>query len=302
MGLIQIQKTGESFVGIHEPLLAKTLFDRVQAVLNGKIYARSQRHSFPFRRLLACAGCEYSLIGERQKGRVYYRCHSKPCAGTSITEDTVELDTLKFFERIQFSNDEKAYFQPKVSQMRATSTVRLDEEIKSQNLQSAQIRDRLNRLTDAYLDQALDKPMFEERKRGFQMEQKMVEENLARLNGNAARERDELEKFLEQTNRALLSYGLALPEEKREMVNIFTSNRLVTLKKLDLKPSLAFEAIVNRFENDDCSHQRDIPRTWDKILDELSTLNLRGELPDLSGISTLQRSEDSQADITNLPT
>ena len=50
------------------------------------------------------------------------------------------------------------------------------------------------------------------------------------------------------------------------------------------------------------SHQRDIPRTWDKILKELDTLNLRGELPDLSGISALQRDEDSQADITNLPT
>lgn len=41
IGLMPIQKTGENFVGIHEPIINKTLFDRVQAVLAGKVNART---------------------------------------------------------------------------------------------------------------------------------------------------------------------------------------------------------------------------------------------------------------------
>ena len=51
----------------------------------------------------------------------------------------------------------------------------LDEERASICL--AQLNDRLNRLTDAYLDQALDKPMFEEHKRNLLFERKTAEQN-----------------------------------------------------------------------------------------------------------------------------
>jgi len=73
ISLIRIQKTDESFIGIHEPIIRKALFDRVRAVMTGKTNTRSQRHAFQFRRLLSCNTCHYSLIGERQKGNVYCR-------------------------------------------------------------------------------------------------------------------------------------------------------------------------------------------------------------------------------------
>lgn len=293
MGLMHIQKTGESFIGIHEPIIGKTLFDRVHGVLTGKTNIRTQRHAFQFRRMLACAACQYSLIGERQKGHVYYRCHSTQCAGITIREEIAEKQTSKFFERVQCGEEEKAYFRPKLLQMQETRTIRLDEQIKSQDLKLAQIKDRLNRLTDAYLDQSLDKAMFEERKKSLLMEQKTVEECLMNLNRDGAQQLDRLEKFLELAGNAWLSYQLALPEEKREMVEIATSNRLVGSKNVELEPSLAFQPLLNRPQTTCCDLQRDIPRTWDKILDELASLNMRGELPDLSVISGFLRRADN---------
>src|SRR5207245_200536 len=70
IGMIRIRKTDEHFAGKHEPLIGKTLFERVQGVLRGKVNARSQRHDFLFRRTFSCAACGYSLVGERQKGHV----------------------------------------------------------------------------------------------------------------------------------------------------------------------------------------------------------------------------------------
>lgn len=292
-GLIQIFKTNESFVGIHEPIIGKTLFDRVHGVLTGKTNLRTQRHAFQFRRMLACNACKYSLIGERQKGRVYYRCHSKQCPRTSIREEDAEAETSRFFERVRFNEDEKAYFRPKVLQMRETWATRHEEEIQSQNLKFSHVKDRLNRLTDAYLDQALDKTMFEERKKSLLLEQKAVEDNLANLSRESSQHPKRLEQFLELAGTAWLSYQLAYPEEKREMVNIVTSNRLVNGKSLGLEPSLAFKSLVNRLENADCAPARAIPRTWDVILEELAALNTRGELPDLSVISGFLHRDDA---------
>ena len=293
IGLIQIQKTGESFVGVHEPIIGKSLFDRVRGVLTGKTNLRTQRHAFQFRRMLSCSACQYSLIGERQKGHVYYRCHSKQCAGTTIREEIAEKQTSHFFEQIQCSEEEKEYFRPKVLKMRETKTTRLEEEIKSQDLKLAQIKDRLNRLTDAYLDQSLDKSMFEERKKSLLMEQKAAEECLMNLKRNSAQQLDRLEKFLELAGNAWLSYQLAFPEEKREMLEMATSNRLVVPKNVELEPSLAFRPLLNRSETTCCDLQRDIPRTWDKILEELAALNMRGELPDLSVISGFLHRDDN---------
>jgi len=54
IGLIRVEKTNESFQGIHEPLITKSLFDRVQRVLTAKTKTRSIKHDFLFRRLLIC--------------------------------------------------------------------------------------------------------------------------------------------------------------------------------------------------------------------------------------------------------
>ena len=90
--------------------------------------------------------------------------------------------------------------------------------------------------------------MFEARKQSLLIDQKTTETNLANLARNGSATPTKLEKFLEQAGRAELSHAIALPEERRDMVKIFTSNRWVAGKKVDFKPSLPFQEIVNRPE------------------------------------------------------
>lgn len=288
MGLIRIRKTNETFAGVHQPLVGKALFERVQQVLTGKVNARTQRHAFMYRRILTCAACHYSLIGERQKGHVYYRCHGKQCNSTCVREEAVESAVVQFLRLLLFSREEKEYFKTRIPILRENWTHKHVEEIKSVKLRLDQIRDRMNRLTDAYLDQALDKTMFEERKKALLLEQKAAEETLTGLKGSRGRGLERLEKFLELAGNALLSHELALPEEKRELVQILTSNRRVDGKNLYLEPSLPFWEVAKRLENTSCPPERAIPRTWDRLLEILAKLNTTGQLPDLSAIFARQ--------------
>ena len=89
-GMIRVRRTGELFPRNHPPLIGKLLLDRVQAILRGKTVFRMVRHDFAFRKLIKCSRCRYTLIGELQKGHVYYRCQRRSCPTKTIREDKVD--------------------------------------------------------------------------------------------------------------------------------------------------------------------------------------------------------------------
>src|SRR5262249_21291589 len=107
LGLIRLKRTGETFPGAHEPVVSKALFDQVHDLLVGKTPIRTLKHDFLFRRLLTCKTCRYSLIGERQKGHVYYRCHGVACGPTSIREEQVEAVFENLVSRLRFVGEER---------------------------------------------------------------------------------------------------------------------------------------------------------------------------------------------------
>src|ERR1017187_9203938 len=133
IGIIQIQKTSETFIGIHEPIIGKILFDRVKGVLTGKINTRIKRHNFEFRRMLSCNTCKFSLIGERQKGTVYYRCHNKQCPKNSIREDVVGMEVTLYFEKFHFNEKEVEYFKAKILKLKKTWATQQEDETRNLN-------------------------------------------------------------------------------------------------------------------------------------------------------------------------
>ncbi len=94
-GLIRLRKTGETFPGIHEPLIPVALFERVQDRLHGRTHRKVTRHDFIFRQLLTCGECGKRLRGELQKGHVYYRCHTRSCPTKCIREEVVDEAVCK---------------------------------------------------------------------------------------------------------------------------------------------------------------------------------------------------------------
>ena len=69
---------GEIHEGVHEAIVSKQVFDRVQEVMRerkrGKYRKEARR---PFRGLLTCAECGAAITSEKQKGHHYYRCMQK---------------------------------------------------------------------------------------------------------------------------------------------------------------------------------------------------------------------------------
>jgi hypothetical protein len=91
-GTICRRATGQVFAGRHEPILSEEIFERVQRRLAHKRSLRSGRkHCFRFSGQIPCTTCGRRLVGEIQKGHVYYRCHQRRCRGNCLREEAVAL-------------------------------------------------------------------------------------------------------------------------------------------------------------------------------------------------------------------
>lgn len=266
IGVMRIWKTGEMFPGVHEPLISHALFNRVQEILSGKAFRSPQRHSYLFRRLLTCAFCGYSLIGEKQKGHVYYRCQTKGCKTKCVREEAVESELRACLTRINLNADELRWFKAAALKARQSRASERESRRKGLSLQLEQIKDRLSRLTDAFLDGSVDKEIYTDRKNALLVEQKRLEDAVVNFSAHDESELNEFEKNLELAGMALWSHEIANHEEKRRLVEILTSNRTVHGKSIVFEPSNPFRIIANREENQCCGPNRGEPRMLEAII------------------------------------
>jgi site-specific DNA recombinase len=260
VGLMRIKKTNELFPGNHPPLVSKALFDRVQQVLQGKTVDRQTRHNFTFRRMIRCT-CSYSLIGEMQKGHVYYRCHTSQCPTTSIREEDVEAKIAEVLSPLHLDPAELGYANAWVRHARLEQETIREHEIANCKLLIDQNRTRRIRLTDAFLDGSIEKELFEERKAGLLLEETSLKERLASLEQHDANALARLGKFLELARTASLLYKHALSGEKRDLVKQLTSNLSATGKIVSAELTIPAQLIANREKNDSCALERGRPRT-----------------------------------------
>jgi DNA invertase Pin-like site-specific DNA recombinase len=267
IGLIRVSRRKEVYEGAHEPLITKSLFDRVQAVLDGKFAVRLQKHDFLFRRRLRCADCGYALIGERQKGYIYYRCHT--CSGTSVREEVPEGKLKPFLQLLQRSEEERVYVQEKIESLRVNWKDESANQRRTLDLQLRQLAIRRARLADALLDGLLERDLFEERKEALLTEKRALEEKLASLDHEGDAGLKKLKDFLERLDSAYSLYESGTSEEKRDLVSLLTSNWTVKGRKVDFSPVPEAQLVAERNKNLYCRPYRDRPRTWDWLLPQL---------------------------------
>jgi site-specific DNA recombinase len=271
MGIIRIGSTNELFPGIHEPIVTKSLFDNAQAVLTGKCVRRAQNHDYLFRRLITCQLCKYSLIGERQKGHVYYRCHTKGCPTMAIREETIEAEIIALLARLRFSRDEQICMGTKLVACKKDWKESQAKKLGQLKIDLAKTQEKLLKLTDAYIEGRLDKSLFDMRHNQLILETKDLEEKILLIESGKIDIASEIENFLELCKTAYSQYEMGFLEEKRDIVKTVTSNRLACRKNLDFTLSFPFQQVAERHSVHYGAPSGVIPRTCDDLFIYLRT-------------------------------
>jgi DNA invertase Pin-like site-specific DNA recombinase len=233
-GVIRLKQSGKVYEGIHEPLISANLFESVQLVRSGKSGKKVTKHMHTYRGLFACDQCGTSMIAERQKGHVYYRCHTPSCASNSIREEALEQAIADIIKRVELTDEAMKRL---VSQV--TTWIELHTQTptpSSYAMQIENITQRLERLTDTLIDRLIDSETFNVRKQALMLERTMIKEKME-ADAKKALEPSRVHRFLELVKSLYSTYLIATKDEKRQIVKNATSNRKVFGKKVYIEPS-----------------------------------------------------------------
>ena len=259
-GVIHIARTGQSFPGVHPPLVSAALFERCQAIMTGRAYVSTTKHTFAFSRFIRCEACGRSLVGERQKGHHYYRCHTASCRAVSFREDAIKVQVATFLSFIAATDEELRDFGELRDRLGADERSERARAIAEAKLALGKCSDRLSRLTDAYLDGTLDRTMFEERKTALLLERQRHQD---RIDGpiSSSDEVTRLQK-IELGNTAISKAISEDWSDIRETVSLTLSNLVAVGKSLGFTPRFPFDEVAKQRCLSDGAPYRSEPRTF----------------------------------------
>lgn len=256
-GVIHIRRTGEVYQGAHEPLISPELFQQVADVRAGKQHKKLTRHNYLFRGLFRCGHCHRSMIGERQKGKMYYRCHRPECPPNCIREEPLVEAVRSTLDRIRLTDRAIAMIEARVAQW--TRAYGRDKSAQTHAMQLANLDTRLEKLEDAAIEQIIDAECFRKRKQKLLLEKAALEKSQqadAQLHENPA----VLHRFLERVKNLAEHYRFADPAEKREIIEIAVSNRTVKDKNVFVEPQKWLQATQHAIADLSCADNRTTSR------------------------------------------
>ena len=233
-GIIHIKTTGITYQGGHEPMISPGLFQTVQDIRAGKSGKKVTKHLHTYRGLFTCASCRTSMTPELQKGHVYYRCHAPLCEMKTVREEVLEQTVTDALSKTHLTDASVIVLDDRMTAW-CIKRSETDPTV-PHRLQLAKIEQRLERLTDALIDQQIDEQSYTRRKQTLLMERAAVTEKIA----GAAKQTfdpDHLRSFLELVKNLAALYVIATKDEKRQIVQLATSNRIAKGKNVCVEPA-----------------------------------------------------------------
>ncbi len=168
------------YKGKHKPAVSKTLWDRVQTVLNGTNRSKKQTHNFLYRGYLSCAVCGCKLTASLKKGRyVYYYCTNGKGVCSQhrdyLDEPGVQDLLQSLMKQSSLPGDLaslslKLYMEDRM--------VREQDKLNGAKLMQQElsgIQKKLNRLLDLLLENSLDEQTYQEKRKALMEEKTNLE-------------------------------------------------------------------------------------------------------------------------------
>lgn len=232
-GIIRVRKTGETYAGCHEPLISSSLFSAVQDRKAGRTHKKVTRRRHIYAGLFRCALCQTAMIPERQKGHVYYRCHTRACPTKSMREEAIEDAVCTELRDAGFTEAQRNRMEEAVAEWFAVSSQ--DNQLNALQLQIDQVDARMKRLTDLLIDETIPRDRYATKNDELIFERARLLDELTVLRRNRPRP-DDAHQFLELISDLETRYISADRAIKRQIVELATSNRFVSPRNLSVEP------------------------------------------------------------------
>ena len=175
--------------GSHKPMICKKFFDKIQKSIidNGKPRKKKIKKELIFKNFATCGECGYKITGERhikKSGLVfeYYRCTRKSkvkkCTNSFLREELLAEQIKDICQKVSIPDEWKDNYLNKISeweQEESHSSVSFAQNLK---IKLKELNIKIDRLTDAYLEEALKSSEYHEKKNKLIEQKKDIEEKI----------------------------------------------------------------------------------------------------------------------------
>jgi len=227
---------GKLIQGRHEALVRVELWERVQAVLDGRFAKKVKRgrHDFAFSGLIACQACGCAVVGEIKKERyVYYHCtgYADKCRGNPascrrryVREEALEQQFTDLLGRLKFDDEVLEWVRDALHASHADERHEHEESIKRHQAEYKRLDERIHAMYVDKLDGLVDAVFYERMSNQWREEQNGCQREIERLQVADRSYMDEGVQLLELARSAQMLFAKQEPGEKRRLLNFLLSN------------------------------------------------------------------------------
>ena len=237
---------GEVHEGKHAPIVEKSLFDKVQKVLVRRGHPQAETTDpQPLCGLLSCGECGMSITAEvrvkyQKNGNVhqyvYYRCTKKSaarCAQPYVRQESLSADLSKLLSLYVLPPEWAQDFERRMQEDEKEAEHTAQAALHSLREEARDISRKLDRLTDLYIAQDIERGDYLARRAALMAQGKSVEGQMTRLKRDAGAWLEPMRHWISEAQQlAQIARSTDLPSKKSSLQNIFGSNLVLQNKKV----------------------------------------------------------------------
>jgi len=220
---------GKRYRGIHEPIISKELFDRVQEVLveKGRRRTRQQKHHWAFQGLVSCGHCGCALTVEIKKGKyIYYHCtgHKGKCPEKYVREEELARQFGEALRAIQIDGEVLEWMVKALKESHSDEKRYHDEMIAELQNQYQKLQNRIDAMYVDKLDGKISQEFFDRKSEEWRREQAEILHKIEKHQEANRSYLDEGVRLLELSQKAIDLYEKQDMREKRKILDFVFSN------------------------------------------------------------------------------
>ena len=239
---------GQIYEGKHEPIISLERFYYVQDLLQGKGHSRTIKHFFAYGKgLIKCPTCNHSLVGELQKGQVYYRCHE--CKDQKyLKEELIGAEIVKHLEKFEIVSPRLAdWIKDALKSYRNEETLFTNDTLKKLADELELYNVRKSRLYDDHVDGKIEDNLYQQKMAEYDTRIKELEAGISQNQRNDSLSYKLADSIFELASKAKHLYLKKFtPEEKWQFLRLASSNITNRGDYLDITFKNGFDVLFNR--------------------------------------------------------
>lgn len=216
---------GETYPGIHEPLVSVDPFERVQGVMEGNRIRQSnseQKHMYALRDFLVCGECGCKITaGTHKRKYVYYRCtHGRgDCSQGYVREEALSGQIERILARIAIPESlvQALLVEAAVADDLADRNARRQREEIARSMQRNE--ERKSALIDHLIDGVLDQNSYAAKVKELDDERTTLELRLRELECRASDTFLQVERLVRLGAGAAFAFENGSIEEQRDVLS-----------------------------------------------------------------------------------